>query len=121
MDFKFEEQKNPSTGEVEQVASCTGKLVSISAEAKKNVNGTEFRNATVQIETADGTAKPFNAIVYENNFKHGMEVGGSYLTRITVGADNSVLISMSHLTSANSADVADFGLTPSTAKADLEK
>ena len=119
MNFDFKPQENPNTKEIEQVATCTGKLVSISEEPKKNVNGTLFRNATVEIETADGSRKPFQAIVYENNYKHGMEIGGSYLTTITVGADNSVLIGMSHLNSANSASVADFGLAPSTAKADL--
>jgi hypothetical protein len=120
MDFEFEKQKNPSTGAVEQVASCSAKLVSIGEEPKKNVNGVEFRNATVSIETANGDRKNFGAIVYENNYKHGIQVGGEYLTRITVGEDNSVLITMSHLTGSSSASLADFGLTPSTADADLE-
>lgn len=123
MNFDFKPSKNPNTGEIERVASCTGKLVSISDTPKPNKNNTLFRNATIAIEVADGSTKDFQGIVYENNYSHAdssMVVGGSYLTKITVGADESVLITMSHLTSASSASVADFGLVPSTAQADLE-
>ncbi len=124
MSFEFKSQENPNTGAIEQVASCRGKLISIASEPKENVNGVKFRNATVELEDAQGQLIQRGCIVYESNYAYGMSVGTSYLTRITIGKDkdgaDSVLITMSHLTSASNASLADFGVTPSTANADLK-
>ena len=121
MAFNFKPQENPNTKEIEQVATCSGELVSISDAPKENVNKTLFRNASVKVITDDGSTKTFGAIMYESNFLKGVKVGESYLTTITQNASGSILLTVSHLTNAGSASASDFGLAPIVSKADLDK
>ena len=122
--FKFEEQENPNTGVIERVASFTGKLVSIAPKSQPNVLGTEFYPASVQLETANGLQTK-SCMVYKKNFDYGMEVGASYRGRITLTPDAdgkiSPIITLSHLSNADRATLADFGLDAEvTASADLD-
>ena len=121
MKFNFKPVVNPNTKEIEQVASCSGELVSISETAKPNKNGTMFRNASVKIEVEDGSSKTFGAIMYDKNFQKGVKVGGSYLTTITQGASGSILLTVSHLTNAGSASASDFGLVAIASEANLDE
>jgi hypothetical protein len=123
--MNFEEVKNPSTGAMEKQARFVGKLESINPESKPNANGTEFHNASVSFENAKGERVTRQCIVYGKNFSYGMEVGTEYAGRATVITDDngkqSVLLALSHLTTAGSASLADFGLADeATANADLE-
>ena len=122
--FKFEEQENPKTGIIERVASFTGKLVSIAKDAMKNSNGTEYFPASVQLETANGLQTK-SCMIYKKNFDHGMEIGASYRGRITLAPDDngviSPIVTLSHLSNADRATLADFGLDAEvTASADLD-
>jgi hypothetical protein len=123
--MNFEEVKNPATGAMEKQARFVGKLESINPEAKPNKNGTEFHNASVSFENAKGERVTRQCIVYAKNFAYGMEVGTEYAGRATVVTDEdgkqSILLSLSHLTTAGSASLADFGLEDEvTASADLD-
>lgn len=123
--MNFEEVKNPSTGAMEKQARFVGKLESINPESKENKNGTEFHNASVSFDGATGTRLTRQCIVYAKNFQHGMKEGVEYSGRATVITDDngkqSVLLSLSHLTTAGSATLADFGLAEEvTASADLD-
>jgi hypothetical protein len=84
------------------------KLISVSANAKPNVNGTMFRNATVEFPNINGELVTRQAIVYDNNFAYGMIIGNEYLTTATKTADG-VIITMSHLVGAETATAEDFG------------
>jgi len=122
--FKFEEQENPNTGVIERVASFTGKLISIAKEALKNSNGKEYYPASVQLDTANGLQTK-SCMIYKKNFDYGMEVGASYRGRITLtpDADGKItpIITLSHLSNADRATLADFGLDAEiTASADLD-
>lgn len=123
--MNFEEVKNPSTGAMEKQARFVGKLESINPEAKPNANGTSFHNASVSFENSQGARVTRQCIVYAKNYAYGMELGVEYAGRATVITDAdgkaSVLLSLSHLTTAGSASLADFGLEAEvTASADLD-
>jgi hypothetical protein len=125
--FKFEEVKNPTSGAVEKQARFVGKLESINPDAKPNSNNTMFHNASVSFETAKERVTR-QCIVYANNYSRAegkMELGVEYSGRATVITDDngkqSILLSLSHLTTAGSASLADFGLDAEvTASADLD-
>jgi hypothetical protein len=121
--FKFEEQENPSTGAIERVASFTGKLISVAKEALPNSNGKLYYPASVQFETANGLQTK-SCMIHKRNFDYGMEVGASYLGKVTLAPDAngkiSPIITLSHLSNADRATLADFGLDAEvTASADL--
>ena len=84
------------------------KLISVSPNAKPNVNGTMFRNASVEFPNINGELVTRQAIVYDNNFAYGMIVGNEYLTTATK-TDEGVIITMSHLVAAETATADDFG------------
>lgn len=111
--FKFEEQENPSTGTIERVASFTGKLVSIAKEPLQNTNGTEYYPASVQLETENGL-QTRSCMIYKRNFDHGMEIGESYRGKVVLAPDAdgkiSPIVTLSHLSNADRATLADFGL-----------
>lgn len=123
--MNFEEVKNPTTGAMEKQARFVGKLESINPESKKNTNGTDFHNASVSFDSASGERVTRQCIVYGKNYAHGMKEGVEYAGRATVITDDngkqSVLLSLSHLTTAGSASLADFGLDAEvSASADLD-
>lgn len=123
--FKFEENENPSTGAIERVASFTGKLVSVAKEPLTNsVTGKFYYPASVQFETANGLQTK-SCMIYARNYDYGMEVGASYLGKVTLAPDAtgkiSPIITLSHLSNAERATLADFGLDAEvTASADLD-
>jgi len=110
--MNLEWKKSEVTGNLE--ASFNGKLLSVS-ETVLNLNNdakTEYRIATIQIDGSKGS-KNVTAIMYESNFKHGVEKGNSYLCKAVYDesrADKSVLITISHLVAGDRATIEDFGI-----------
>ncbi len=88
--------------------SFQGKLISFSSTPKANVNGTMFRNATIEFANIHGEVVQRRGIIYEKNFSYGMEAGKDYLT-LARNTENGVLLQMSHLSSAAAATADDFG------------
>jgi hypothetical protein len=84
------------------------KLISFSNEPKPNVNGTMFRNATVEFPNINGELITRQAIVYEKNFSYGMQKGFEYITKASK-TDEGVIIQVSHLQGAEQASAEDFG------------
>jgi len=89
---------NPTTGQEEVIFEA--KLLSIAAKPLANVNGTEYRPASIEFKDASGKVQQTSCIVYENNYNKGMTVGQSYSARAVVTDNGSVLITVSHLTAA---------------------
>jgi hypothetical protein len=74
-----------------------GKLISISDAVLKNVNGTEYRVATIDFEDAAEKTRRCTALVYEKNYSHGLTVGETYLATATP-TEQGVIVKLSHLT-----------------------
>ncbi len=119
MNFKFEKQANPNTGEVYYEAQFSSRLVSVNAEnVLENKNGTSYILGTIEFENAKGELEQGNAMIYLKNWQHGMEVGKTYLTtvRITPGSGQPPLITLSHLTGTARPTADAFGFTVSDEK-----
>jgi len=97
---------NPVTGKTE--VQFTSTLLSINDELTENSNGTMYARCTVEFKNQKGEIKKSTAIIYENNFKHGVEVGQKYLTTANKGNDGNVYLRMSHLLATETPDVDDF-------------
>lgn len=92
-------------------------LSKISDNIFTNVNGKNYKVATVQYAAASGEIKQATVMVYEGNYSHpslqGKElaVGNDYrctATRLVRDGKPSVIIQMSHLLAGSIADVDDF-------------
>lgn len=79
-------------------AQFSSKLLSVGSNVLKNVNDTEYRIVGIKFEDAKGVEQEVTAIMYESNFKHGVEVGKNYLTTATQ-TDQGVFLQVSHLES----------------------
>lgn len=88
---------NPTTGQEEVIFEA--KLLSIAGKPLVNVNGTEYRPASIEFKDANGKVQQTSCIVYEKNFSYGMTVGQSYSAR-AVNTEKGVLITVSHLSAA---------------------
>ncbi len=114
--FQFEEKVNPATGVTEKSAPFVAELASVSKEAKEmdNEKKTLFRNAQCRFENNKGDVVKRQCIIYESNYKYGMEIGEEYAGRATQIIDENgkarVLLTLSHLDSAKGASLDDFGL-----------
>lgn len=74
----------------------TSKLLSISTAILQNVNGTQYRVATVEFTGADNKVHTASALVYEKNYGYGMPIDKEYLSTVTLTAQGP-LITVSHL------------------------
>lgn len=88
---------NPTTGQEEVIFEA--KLLSIAEKPLTNVNGTEYRPASIEFKDASGKLQQSTCIVYESNYTYGMSKGNSYSAR-AVKTDKGVLITVSHLSAA---------------------
>lgn len=123
MNFKFEKQVNPVTKEVYYEATLDSKLVSVNTEVpQENKNGTVYYNAVIEFVNAEGEKTKSRAMIYDANWKYGMNIGESYLTtvRITPGDERGPLITVSHLTGSAKATASDFGFSLSEAKEEVK-
>lgn len=102
----WKSQINPQTNLPELVGNA--KLISVNAEMKTNSNGKNYYLGVAEVEL-QGSMKRVTCSIYENNMKHGVEVGSRYLTTLSKGADGKVYCQMSHLeaTESISADIFD--------------
>ena len=102
----FQKVTNDYTGQEELIFNAD--LVSISDSVLENVNGTEYRVASVRFQNPNGETVTRSAIVYEKNYQYGMSVGNSYQCT-AINGSQGVLIRMSHLEQAGRATKNDFG------------
>lgn len=97
------------------------KLVSVADNVLENVNGTEYRVATIEF-CPPNTETPVqrSAIMYEKNYQYGVSAGNYYLSTMTPTTDQngnqSVLLKVSHLTQAARATTDDFASLLATIK-----
>ncbi len=105
-------QVNPTTGQEEVVFEA--KLLSIAGKPLTNVNGTEYRPASIEFKDASGNKQTASCIVYEKNFGYGMTVGQSYSATASK-TEKGVLITVSHLSAAARPDESMFSFGASVA------
>ena len=95
---------NKTTGVEEKVFG--GKLVSISENALTNVNGKNYKVASIDFEDTNGKERRATALCYEGNYKHGLEIGQQYVC-VATPTDQGVIVKMSHLTYGGERATAD--------------
>ena len=119
--FTFNPEISPA-GDKQQVANFTAELVSISAEAKENANGTSsFHNCTIKYKNHLDKEVTARAIMPAGNFDYGVEAGKSYLTKVVITeATGDAIIIVSHLENGVTMSASDFGFSV-TAVADFSK
>lgn len=93
-----------------EYARFAAKLLSYADTTRKNSNGTEYRVATIEYVNIDGELTTSNAMLYQNNFKHGMEVNQVYLASAKPNDEGGVYLSISHLIHAERPTADSFGL-----------
>lgn len=101
---------NTTTGNRE--IQFTGRLMSISPDVVGSTpNGKDYRVATIEFKNSKGVKTQATTLVFENNFKYGMEIGVEYQSRaILTPGQTSPLLVTSHLTGATRASFDDFGI-----------
>ena len=102
---------NPVTNNRE--IQFSGRLVSISPDVVGSTpGGKDYRIGTVSFKNAKNQLVQASVLVFENNFKYGMETGVEYQCRaVLTPGQSSPLIIMSHLTGTARATFEDFGVT----------
>lgn len=107
--MKFNFKKNEQTGLAQ--AQFQAKLISpLSETTLQNSNGKNYKLVTLEFENSKGIAQQASAAIYEGNYGKGpLTPGTSYLTTVTIGADNKAYLQMSHLQNAAQATADDFG------------
>jgi hypothetical protein len=116
---KFNFAPSEQTGDLQ--ASFPGKLISISEKALTNVNGTNYKIATINFENSQGAKENVSAFVYEGNYSKTddagnalMVVGGEYNCTVTLPAasPDKPIITVSHLpASGQRATASAFGVS----------
>ena len=91
-------------------ANFTAELVSISNQPLANKNGNSYYPCAIKFVTSNGEEVVRRAMMNAGNFAYGVEIGKSYRSTVTIQADGSPLLSVSHLSGAESATSEDFGL-----------
>lgn len=79
-----------------------GTLKSIASTIKTNVNGTEFRQCTVEIDGVDYFAK-----IWEKSVQNGVKIGDSYTVEMQLDGD-TVWLTVLNGSSAKIATATDF-------------
>ena len=89
--------------EVQEV-KFNGKLLSVSENTLKlnNEKETEYRIGTIEFADKDGVVQQCSTMIFEGNYKHGMQVGISYQSTARL-IDGNVYLQTSHLTGADRA------------------
>lgn len=102
---------NPVTKQRE--IQFSGRLISISPDVVGSTpNGKDYRIGTISFKNKSNQLVQASALIFENNFKYGMETGVEYQCRAVFTPNQaSPLIIMSHLTGAARATFDDFGVT----------
>jgi hypothetical protein len=104
----FTFQINETTGL--KFANFPAELVTISNQPLTNKNNKEYYPCSIKFVTANGEEVVRRAMMNAGNFAYGVEIGRQYRSTVTIQADGSPLITVSHLSGAESATTNDFGL-----------
>ena len=102
---------NPTTGNTE--ITFNARLVGISEDVKGSTpSGKDYRVGTCAFKNSKGQLVQASVLVFENNYKYGMEIGTEYQTRAIIekGQPKPLLV-MSHLTASARASFEDFGVS----------
>jgi hypothetical protein len=83
-------------------------IAELPTQSRSNSNGTNYKIANIQFADADGELQDGTAMIYEGNYRHGLEVGKSYLTTAEFDGE-SVYLRMSHLEPRIKAEPSMFG------------
>jgi hypothetical protein len=83
-------------------------IAELPTQSRANSNGTNYKIANIQFADADGVLQEGTAMIYEGNYRHGLEVGRSYLTTAEFDGE-SVYLRMSHLEARIKAEPSMFG------------
>jgi len=113
--------KNTITGKEE--FQFTGKMLSISNNVLTNSNGKEYKVVSIEFKDVNGVTQKASGIIYEGNYKHGVEVGKEYLCTASE-SNGQAYIHMSHLSGAAdrpTLDMFGFSATVSTEVKAAEK
>ncbi|MCP4255048.1 MAG: hypothetical protein GY775_16900 [Candidatus Scalindua sp.] len=92
------------------------KLLSISPEVLEfnNEKKTKYRLTTVEFDVGEGKEST-TAIMYESNFKYGVEIGSTYAGRVSYNKeapiDIQLYFTVSHLPAAKRLTLSDLGLS----------
>lgn len=91
---------NSQTGLAE--VNFTAKLLSFSEKSleSKTNEGVFYKPCSIEFTDAKGVKQTTSAIMYDNNFKYGVEKGKSYLAT-AIKTEQGVLIKVSHLEQIN--------------------
>jgi hypothetical protein len=89
--------KNALTGKEEM--QFNGKLLSISNNVLTNSNGKSYKVVSIEFVDIEGVVQKASGIIYEGNYKNGVEVGKEYLCTASE-SNGQAYIHMSHLTGA---------------------
>jgi hypothetical protein len=91
-------------------ANFNAELVSISNKSLKNKNDKEYYPCSIKFANSDGVEVTRRAMMNAGNFAYGVEIGKHYRSTVSIQEDGSPLITVSHLTGADSATADDFGV-----------
>jgi hypothetical protein len=83
-------------------------IAELPTQSRANSNGTNYKIANIEFADADGILQEGTAMIYEGNYRHGLEVGRSYLTTAEFDGE-SVYLRMSHLEPRIVAEPSMFG------------
>ena len=92
-----------------QEVKFNGKLLSVSKNTLKlnNEKETEYRIGTIEFADRDGVVQQCSTMIFEGNYKHGMQVGISYQSTARL-INGNVYLQTSHLTGADRANSSMF-------------
>lgn len=88
-------------------------IAELPTQSRANSNGTNYKIANIEFADADGVLQEGTAMIYEGNYRHGVEVGRSYLTTAEFDGE-SVYLRMSHLEPRIKAEPSMFGFQTET-------
>ena len=97
----------------EQVKFYARLVKELPIQSRANSNGTNYKIANIEFADADGELQEGTAMIYEGNYKHGVEVGRAYLTTAEFDGEN-VYLRMSHLEKRIQAEPSMFGFKGAT-------
>jgi len=75
-------------------------LLKVSDNILTNKNGKDYRVCSIEFADVNGVIQQSSALMFESNFKHGVQPGKKYLTTATFteqDGEPSVIVNVSHL------------------------
>ena len=88
-------------------------IAELPTQSRANSNGTNYKIANIEFADADGVLQEGTAMIYEGNYRHGVEIGRSYLTTAEFDGE-TVYLRLSHLERRIIAEPCMFGFQTET-------